>query len=177
MARTETGEFRKDLFYRLNVINIAIPPLKERKEDIPLLVDHLLSRLAAEYGTPQKSISGEAMRTLLRYDFPGNVRELANILERASALTSDQTIKIEDLPISLCKASIIPEPPSAILPEIGMDLDEAIGNFERSLIEQALARTGGVRTKAAEVLGISFRSFRYRLAKLGIAPDDETDSD
>ncbi len=176
-AQTEEGAFRKDLFYRLNVINVFIPPLKQRKEDIPLLVEHLLDRLASDYGMPKKSISQEAMRALMRYDYPGNVRELGNILERASALSSDSMINLEDLPSSLSRASILPEPPAAVLPERGINLDHVLADFEISLIEQALKRANGVRTKAAEILGVSFRSFRYRLSKLGIEPEGETENE
>lgn len=173
-AQTEAGDFRKDLYYRLNIIHIALPPLRDRKEDIPLLVEHLLDRLAAEYGSRAKRISQEAMRVLMAYDFPGNVRELSNVLERAFALSSDELIKPEDLPTSLVLTPSVPAPLSAVLPEDGIDLDAALADFEKSIIEQALARTSGVRTKAAEILGLSFRSFRYRLAKLGIDADDNS---
>jgi two-component system response regulator PilR (NtrC family) len=176
-ALTESGEFRQDLFFRLNVIQIALPPLRDRREDIPLLTEHLLDRLAAEYGTPRKGISPEAVRTLFRHDYPGNVRELSNILERAFALAAGDVIEADDLPMEISRVSSVPEPPRGTLPEEGLDLDAALAELERSLIEQALARTGGVRTKAAELLGVSFRSFRYRLSKLGIDPGDETVGD
>lgn len=174
---TESGAFRQDLYYRLNIIQIALPPLRDRREDIPLLTEHLLDKLAAEYGTSRKDISAEALRTLLRHDFPGNVRELSNILERAFALASGDVIEADDLPMGMSRVSLVPEPPVGNLPEEGIDLDGALLEFERGLIEQALARTGGVRTKAAALLGVSFRSFRYRLAKLGIDPGDETGMD
>jgi two-component system response regulator PilR (NtrC family) len=172
-ALTESGEFRQDLYYRLNVIQIALPPLRDRKEDIPLLAEHILEKLAREYGTPLKALGQDAMRGLLRYDFPGNVRELSNVLERAFALAADDVIHIDDLPPVFAQASVIPPPFISDLPEEGIDLDAAIADFERSLIEQALSRTSGVRTKAAELLGVSFRSFRYRLSKLGIDPGDD----
>jgi two-component system response regulator PilR (NtrC family) len=167
------GQFRTDLYYRLNVITIAIPPLRDRREDIPLLVEHLLARLAAEYGTAVKQVSADAMRLLLSHDYPGNVRELSNILERASTLTTSEEIDVGDLPPEVSSQRAAPHPLDFTLPEEGIDLDQALEKMERSLIDQALERTKGVRTKAAELLGVSFRSLRYRLKKLGISIEDE----
>ncbi len=167
----QDGRFRTDLFYRLNVINVRIPSLRERPEDIPLLVDHFLGQLAKASDTSKKHLDNDAMRSLVRYEYPGNVRELANILERATTLATSNHIGVRDLPPELSA----PAKTGALLslPEEGLDLDDALVSLERSLIEQALERTDGVRTRAAELLGISFRSFRYRLTKLGIRPDDE----
>jgi two-component system, NtrC family, response regulator PilR len=167
------GMFRSDLFYRLNVINIEMPPLRDRREDIPLLADYLLGRIAAEQGAPPKRLNQEAMRRLMQYRFPGNVRELANFLERAATLAAGDDISPADLPNELGESKSGMARQTLSLPDGGIDMDAVLSSFERNLIEQALAKTGGVRNKAAALLGISFRSFRYRLDKLGIAIDDD----
>jgi two-component system response regulator PilR (NtrC family) len=170
--QVKVGAFRADLFYRLNVISIRIPPLRERQEDIPLLAEHLLEKLSFEYGLPAKKISREAMLRLLQYRFPGNVRELANILERASTLAATNQIEPGDLPPEVASA-VRDEDSLLTLPDEGVALDTVLESLERSLLNQALARTGGARTKAAELLGISFRSLRYRLSKHGISPEED----
>jgi two-component system response regulator PilR (NtrC family) len=170
--QVKVGAFRADLFYRLNVISIRIPPLRERQEDIPLLAEHLLEKLSFEYGLPAKKISREAMLRLLQYRFPGNVRELANILERASTLAATDQIEPGDLPPEVASA-VRDEDSLLTLPDEGVALDTVLESLERSLLNQALARTGGARTKAAELLGISFRSLRYRLSKHGISPEED----
>jgi two-component system response regulator PilR (NtrC family) len=169
------GRFREDLYYRLNVIRLRMPPLRERKDDIPILAQHFLEVYAKELGKPIKKISSEAELKLLAYDYPGNVRELENIIERAVALEHQDVILPESLPEFLRR----PEEPGAVpaavaLPEQGMNLDVTIEEIERRLITEALRRSKGVKKDAAELLGISFRSFRYRLAKLGLADDDDS---
>jgi two-component system response regulator PilR (NtrC family) len=172
----ERGAFRTDLFYRLNVIQVRLPPLRERREDLPLLTDSLLARLAREAGTAAKTLSPAALRVLADHDWPGNVRELANVLERAATLADGERIEPGDLPGELSGSGRRTGRRTGIdLPEGGVDLEAALAAVERGLIEQALSRTNGNRTAAAELLGVSFRSLRYRLPKLGIDPGDGAD--
>ena len=173
-AAVAQGQFREDLYYRLNVISLRVPPLRERKEDIPLLAQHFLDQYSKELGKSVKKISREAEALLQAYDYPGNVRELENIIERAVALEKSDAILPETLPEFLRHP---PESPAALaevgFPEQGLSLDATMEEIERRLLTEALRRTGGVKKDAAELLGISFRSFRYRLAKLGLAEADE----
>ncbi|MFO8070465.1 MAG: sigma-54 dependent transcriptional regulator [Polyangia bacterium] len=169
----EQGGFRKDLFYRLNVIRLRLPPLRERREDILLLVEALRKRLAAESGHPPPEISPAATRALVEHDWPGNVRELANVLERASTLCEGDRVEVGDLSPEVTGSSRASGSGVEALPEGGVDLDATLAGVERSLIEQALERTGKVRKSAADLLGVSFRSLRYRLNKHGIEVDDE----
>jgi len=167
------GAFRADLYYRLNVIELRLPPLRHRREDIPLLAEHFLRRFAAEHRRPSR-MSPEAMRRLESYEFPGNVRELENIIERAVALSSSTTIGASDLPEVKTPRIATPQPPSA-LPADGIDLDQLVSDYERMWVVRALEQTSGIRKRAAALLGISFRSLRYRLEKLGIEKGDEED--
>ena len=160
----DTAEFRTDLFYRLNVISIEIPPLRKRKEDIKPLIDHFLPQIALEAGSRAKSVHPDAMRYLLDHRYPGNVRELKNIIERAIALTSGDMITPADLPPRLVQKSsesIIPAP-NKITGE-GIDLDATLAKVESQYIKRALDQTGGVQSAAAKLLGITVRSLRYRL--------------
>ena len=152
-ALVKHGQFRQDLYYRINVICLQVPPLRERPQDIPPLVDHVLARLADAAGTQRPRVAPEAMQDLLRYGFPGNVRELENILERAMTLCEDHVIGADDLQLK-----------GGDGPELKSYLDEA----EKRKIMDALDQTKGNRTAAARLLGISFRSLRYRLEKLGL---------
>ncbi len=162
------GEFRQDLFYRLNVIRIDLPPLRERAGDIPLLLDHFLQIYNREYGRKLKGFSPEALEVLINYDYPGNVRELENLVERCVVLAGDQNeIPLASLPPALRQQERNPLHP-ARLPEEGLDLEKVVADLEIELIHQALERSGGNKTKAAELLGLSFRSFRYRLQKYGL---------
>jgi two-component system response regulator PilR (NtrC family) len=160
------SRFREDLYYRLNVIQIELPPLRERADDIPLLVQHFVEKYAAELGKPVRGFSDEALRRLVDHPFPGNVRELENLVERAVALSQGDVIGPESLPQAVL------EPPvrglSARLPLEGSNLDSLVNEFERGLLEEALRQSRGVKKRAAQLLGISFRSFRYRLEKLGM---------
>jgi two-component system response regulator PilR (NtrC family) len=164
------GRFREDLFYRLNVIQVHVPPLRERREDIPLFVAHFLARFAVEAGRGEARLSPEAERRLAAYDYPGNVRELANVVERAVTLADGPEIQVADLPPALRAAAGEPAPAQALadLPEAGLDLQSHLDGIERRLLEQALGRTGGVKTEAARLLSLTFRSLRYRLAKFCI---------
>ena len=177
-AEVARGAFRADLYYRLNVIELRLPPLRHRREDIPLLAEHFLRKFGVEHGRVPR-LSPEAMRRLETYDFPGNVRELENLVERAIALSSSSLIGLSDLPeVKTAKAVASAEVPSAFPPE-GVDLDRLVADYERSWVLRALEHTGGVRKRAATALGISFRSLRYRLVKLGIdkGEPDEPEGD
>ena len=172
-AEVARGAFRADLFYRLNVIQVWIPPLRHRREDIPLLAEHFLRHFAAEHGRIAQ-LSAEAMRKLESYDFPGNVRELENMIERAIALSSNPLIGASDLPDVRAQRHA-PELPID-LPAEGVDLDRLLTDYERAWVVRALERTGGIRKRAATLLGISFRSLRYRLVKLGIDKGEDEDA-
>ncbi len=170
----QNGRFRQDLYYRLNVIRIEMPPLRERAEDIRPLADHFLARSAAEQNKTVRALAPDAVRALEGYAFPGNVRELENVIERAIALASGPIIGLGDLPRELSGAASQPMPALVGLPEDGCNLDEVLGEVERRLLLQALERSGGVRTHAAKLLGVTLRSLRYRFAKhaLGDASDE-----
>ncbi len=155
-AMVRSGEFREDLFFRLNVVAITLPPLRERREDVPLLVDHFLRRFADE-GKP-RGISREAMDLLLKHDYPGNVRELENLVHRAVVLARADTITKADLPLHL--GGLKPEAKG----ETG-GFAERVMAFEKTLIDEALDKAGGVQTRAAAALGMSERHLRYRLKK------------
>ncbi|HTP52583.1 MAG TPA: sigma-54 dependent transcriptional regulator [Anaeromyxobacteraceae bacterium] len=165
----KAGRFREDLFYRLNVIQIRLPALRERREDIPLFVDHFLGRFAAELGRDRPRLSAEAARLLQAHDWPGNLRELANVLERAATLVEGELVGPDLLPPAVRGGggASAPPPPAELPPE-GLDLEAHLDAIERRILEQALERAGGVKTEAARVLSLSFRSLRYRLAKFGI---------
>ncbi|VAX29638.1 Response regulator of zinc sigma-54-dependent two-component system [hydrothermal vent metagenome] len=164
----KAGEFREDLFYRLNVVPVRIPPLRERKEDIPPLVEHFLKK----FGHGEIRISPESMRVMVNYSWPGNVRELENVIERTVLLTEHDVILPGDLPSELRET----EPEEGRLPDLtvnGIDLDRILEDMERSYIKRALELTYGVKTEAAKLLNLSFRSFRHRLHKYGIGPEDD----
>ena len=162
------GNFREDLFWRLNVIHMTLPSLRERKGDIPKLAIHFLAKYTKEQGKPVSSISHGAMALLEEYDFPGNVRELENIIERAVSLEAGTVITPQSLPARLREKEEAEGVLTLKLPTEGMNLEKELADIERSLLEQAIEEAGGVKTKAAELLGLSFRSFRYRLEKFGI---------
>jgi DNA-binding NtrC family response regulator len=155
---------REDLFYRLNVIPIHLPPLRERREDIPLLVTHFIQKLSRELDKKVSGVSSEALSLLEAYHWPGNIRELENVVERAIVLGSGEMLGAEALPPALLAPAQTSEAPLE-LPPTGLDLDETLDRIERRYIELALERTSGVQTRAAELLGISFRQFRYKLQK------------
>ncbi len=169
-VEVKAGRFREDLFYRLNVIQVRLPPLRERRGDIPLFVDYFLDRFASELGHRKPRLSPEAARVLEAYDWPGNLRELANVLERAATLVEGEVVGPELFPPSLRGGAAAVAGPSApaVLPQEGLDLEAHLDAIERRLLEQALGRAGGVKTEAARILSLSFRSLRYRLAKFGI---------
>ena len=142
--------------------------MRERREDIPLLVDHFVRKFSAEHGRQVTGTDPEAMSALMAYHFPGNVRELENLIERAVTLAPGDRVSPEALPTLKGIAVAEHGAPAAALPDEGIDLERVVEDFERSLIIRALERTGGNRTEAARLLGVTFRSLRYRLSKLGI---------
>ncbi len=164
-AEVAAGRFRQDLYYRLNVIELRVPPLRERREDIGLLTERMLDRLAQGSGLPSAKLSSEAIDKLKSYRFPGNVRELENMLERAYTLCENEHIQASDL--RLADATSSAENGEVSLAGIA-NLEDYLESVERKLIEQALEETRWNRTAAAERLGMTFRSLRYRLKKLGI---------
>jgi two-component system response regulator PilR (NtrC family) len=173
----QEGGFRQDLFYRINVIELAVPPLRERPEDIEILAEHILQRIADEYECPPASLTPDAVERLKAYDFPGNVRELENILERAFTLCDNDRISAKDLHLgngaqdamagTAGTGNPLPAPPSS-LPDGEIDLENYLESIERQAIERALEATRWNKTAAAKRLGISFRALRYRLKKLGM---------
>jgi two-component system, NtrC family, response regulator PilR len=173
-TEVEKGTFRQDLFYRLNVIQLRLPPLRERREDIALLVTHFIRKFSAEHGRQIHGADPEAMSALMAYHFPGNVRELENLIERAVTLAPADQVSAEALPTlkGLSSAETPLGAPASALPETGLDLERVVEDFERGLIIKALERTSGNRTEAARLLGVTFRSLRYRLSKLGITGAD-----
>ncbi len=169
--RIAAGDFREDLYYRVNVIPVHLPPLRQRREDIPLLVEHFLKKFSEQMGVGEaKRISIEAMRQLEGYTWPGNVRELENVIERAVALTGEETLTTRDLPAHLLEGRTAGAD-AVTLPDEGIDLEARLEEIRADLMTQALERTDGVQTKAAELLGMSFRSFRYYAKKVGITGD------
>jgi DNA-binding NtrC family response regulator len=156
------GTFREDLYYRLNVVTIQIPPLRDRREDIPLLLDHFLRKFAEKNRRNVTGLTAAARDALLKYEYPGNVRELENIAERAVLLCRGQVIDLEDLP-----ATVRPGQRSAADP-LPKDLPGVLAEIERQAIQSALERTGGIQTQAAEALGISERVLRYKMKKYGL---------
>ncbi|WP_456379454.1 sigma-54-dependent transcriptional regulator [Thiolapillus sp.] len=163
--RVQDGEFRQDLYYRLNVIELSMPALRERPEDIPDLIEHLLQNIASNYQQPIPALQSEALEALKNYSFPGNVRELENTLERAFALCENGIITLEDLGLLNMPQN---HGAGAITRLAGESLEDYLARIERGILLQALEETRWNKTSAAGKLGISFRSFRYRLSKLGI---------
>jgi DNA-binding NtrC family response regulator len=159
------GSFREDLYYRLNVINLTLPPLRHRSEDLPLLVAHFLERYNAENGKQVEGVATEALERLLGYGWPGNVRELENVIERGVVLASGDEITLDLLPRELQERVTLS--PAAGLPE-GIGLYEAVARYERQLIESALRRTGGVQKQAARILGLKPTTLNEKIKRLGI---------
>lgn len=169
------GNFREDLFYRLNVIHIDTPPLRERQGDLPALAQHFLEKFSKEMGKSIQKLSSYALSMLARYDFPGNVRELENMIERSVTTATTNIILPDSLALSTYKrtrkTADETKPLPADIAASDFDLDAVLAEVEQAYLLKALEMSGGVKQKAAELLGISFRSFRYRLEKLGIEKD------
>ena len=170
-ALIKAGQLREDLYYRLNVVSIFIPPLRERRSDLALLIDHFLRRFAEKNGKTIRGLTHEAREILLRYDYPGNVRELENLIERAVVLTRDDVIGSGDLPLTV-------QAPESESGDREANLTSAVEALERRMIRDALARSDGVQTHAAALLGISERALRYKLIKYGFREEASSpDSD
>ncbi len=172
-ALVEAGDFRQDLYYRINVIEITVPPLRERRSDIPLLTDHFLAARAAEFGVGVPRLGAAARAALAGHDYPGNVRELENILERALTLCENDEIRVADLRLGSGEGAPAAAPPAAAAapagpPAGGAELQSYLDDVERARILEALEQTRWNKTQAAKLLGISFRALRYRLQKLEI---------
>ncbi|HVN36591.1 MAG TPA: sigma-54 dependent transcriptional regulator [Myxococcota bacterium] len=161
------GRFREDLYYRLNVIPIEVPPLRQRPDDIPLLVQHFLDVMHQERGTRVDSISEEALALLCRHDWPGNVRELENLIERLSVLRGEGEIRIEDLPANLRGHKAAPLAAPSV-PETGLDFREVVDRFESELIRQALEQTQGNKNRAAQLLGLNRTTLLEKIKKKGL---------
>jgi len=161
----EEKAFREDLYYRLNVFGIAVPPLRDRREDIPRLSDHFLSRIAEENEAPPKRLSPAAMKSLLAYRWPGNVRQLRNALETATLVCQGETIEPGDLPPELTQGVILP---SSTEP-IPLPASRTLTEIERDAIRDALAKTGGNKTQAAKLLGIGLRTLHRKVKEYGLA--------
>ncbi len=169
------GRFREDLYYRINVIPVQLPPLRDRGQDIPALAGHFVEKFSVQMGKQVDAISDAAIASLLAYAWPGNVRELENAMERAVALEPDRVIRPESLPDAVRGDSARPRPasvngpPASAFPESGFDLEKHVQDIERDYIVQALRRAGGVKVRAADLLGMSFRSFRYYMKKYNLS--------
>jgi two-component system, NtrC family, response regulator PilR len=164
--------FREDLYYRLNVIPIKVPPLRERREDVPLLVNHFVKKYAPAAGKNISRVKPDSLSALANYEWPGNVRQLENAIERAVALETAEELQVE-LPVERARVraaaagvggDIVSVPTGAVLPE-GMDMEGYVAEIERSLLKSALQQSNGVQTRAAEVLKVSYRSFRHLMKK------------
>jgi DNA-binding NtrC family response regulator len=172
----EQGRFREDLYYRINVVPIYLPPLCDRREDIPLLVEHFLRRFCQEHGVKQKRVEGEALHYLMDYRWKGNVRELENLIQRLVLMTDGDTITTSQLPSHILNqetgfrpSSDIPaEQLKPILPEAGLNLDEEVARYEYKLVRAALERAGGVKVKAAELLGLNKDKMKYLCKKYNL---------
>jgi DNA-binding NtrC family response regulator len=172
MARE--GDFREDLYYRLNVIPITVPPLRERADDIPILVTHFIGRHARKMGRVEPRVSRDVLERIQAFPWPGNVRELENAMERAVALCRGDSLELDDLPRSI--RDFAPSEalgngsgsPSGELPATGLNLEDYIAGLETTLIEQALKRAKYSQKRAAQLLGLTPRSLRYRLQKYNL---------
>ena len=167
--KMKTGEFRQDLFYRLNVVSVKLPPLRDRRGDVPILADHFLEKLAKRHDKRIKGFKPDTMAHLEAYDWPGNVRELENIVERMVILAEDH---LEYLPVEVLPLEIRPQTTSDGIPQLSMgsssDIKSRKSAYEKTMLLEALARNDWNQSAAARELGISERSVRYKMQKLGI---------
>jgi DNA-binding NtrC family response regulator len=166
----EEGRFREDLFYRLHVISIQLPPLRERKDDIPLLTQHFLNKYGEENRRPGLELTPEAMDLIAAYDWPGNVRELENVVERAVVLSSGPKIGAELIPEHVRKPSTAQLPPQFVVPPEGISFKDVIANVEKRLIESTLEAAGGVQKRAAELLHIKPTTLNEMIKRHDIRP-------
>jgi len=166
-ARAERGQFRQDLYFRLNILNIELPPLRERQEDLPVLVEHFLRRFCAKLNKPPMTLAGDAMEVLRRYRFQGNVRELENLMERCVALNSGGAIGLDLFPDNVLAPPQVASVQALEIPQGGFDLEGYLLALKGHLMREALARAEGNKTRAARLLGMSFRAYRYWLQEMG----------
>jgi two-component system response regulator AtoC len=166
------GLFREDLYYRINVVPMVLPPLRERPEDIPLLLEHFIEKFSTENKKQLKGVSKEALEILKNYEWPGNVRELENLVERVVTLTSNSYIQPNELPFSLINVPKMNGLKESIL-NGRVSLIEGEEKFEREIIEDALKRANYVQSHAAEMLGVSRRILKYKMDKFGISQENE----
>ncbi len=162
------GRFREDLFYRLHVVPVVIPPLRERRADIPVLVTHFIEKLRDRTCSPVRGVSGAALERLVEYHWPGNVRELENVVERALVLAEDEVLAVTDLPALSGGSLDGPHTSDTALPDEGMDITQVIEGMEERLLRQALSKAGGVKAEAARLLGLKPSALYYKLEKYGI---------
>ncbi|RMF68013.1 MAG: sigma-54-dependent Fis family transcriptional regulator, partial [Calditrichaeota bacterium] len=161
-AEIQAGRFREDLYYRLHIVPIYLPPLRERKEDIPQLTRHFLQKTSRALGMPELTIDDAAVEQLAAYHWPGNIRELENVIERAAVLCDDARIRVEDLPLlAQSRAGLV-------VPEQTMDLNQALEMVEKQLLERAMQKARGVKTEAAKLLKIKPGALYYKLEKYGL---------
>jgi len=172
----QKGTFREDLFYRINVIPITLPPLRQRREDIPVLVEHFIAKFCDHIGIVHKKISADAMRAIEKYHWPGNVRELENVVERMIALEMSDVLTTKSLPEHVLLGGTIPDVTFDLPPE-GISLQDHLEAIGKIFMLKALERCGGVQTQAAELLRMSFRSFRYYAKKYDLIPRDSRQED
>ncbi|MEX1309546.1 MAG: sigma-54 dependent transcriptional regulator [Candidatus Sulfomarinibacteraceae bacterium] len=172
-ADVEEGRFREDLFYRLNVLHLHLPPLSQRADDLPELARHFVRRTCARFGIEDKRLTPDAVRVLQAYSWPGNVRELENIIERTVAMETSELISSGSLPEHLRGTRGPATFDHMVLPEEGIDLEEHLSSVRASLMRQALEASGGQQKKAADLLRLSYRAFRYHAEKLGLVRDDD----
>jgi len=163
-AMVEAGRFREDLYYRINVVPIVLPPLRERKSDLPLLVDHFLRIYCRENGKPLKQVESEALAVMEEYDWPGNIRELENVIQRLVIMNDRQVISVKDLPQQMLVASNASQE-AILIPEEGVDFDAEMGRIELAYLQAALHRTGGKKSAAALLLGIDPQRMKYLCRK------------
>ena len=171
------GTFREDLFFRLNVVEIPVPALRARRDDIAVLIAHFIERFAQEQSKTLRGLTKAAEQAIMHHDFPGNVRELENVIERGVTLCDGEWIEVEDLPPDLGGGGdYVASGGGAVVTEDGLDLETALETYERDLMTQAMTLSGQVKTRAADLLGLSFRSFRYRYKKLFYEHDEESEN-
>jgi two-component system response regulator AtoC len=176
-AEAQRGGFREDLYYRLNVLSVQLPPLRDRREDIPHLVEHFVQRMNARMGLSISGATPEAMRQLIDFDWPGNVRELENTIERAMVLTEGTQVDVESLPDRMRRPAARLVTPVPVITDDDLSIKRASRRAEEDLIRRALIRTGGNRTRAAELLEISHRALLYKIKEYGISVPKSDSSD
>lgn len=166
--RMREGRFREDLYYRINVVPIEIPPLRERREDIPLLVHFFMDKYAEEMNRGKKNIAPEAMDQFIHYDWPGNIRELQNMIERAIVLSRSDTLTPRSFNFPGRQDPSSPHPEEIRIPKEGISLTQVVEDLEKAYLQRALLQSGGIQTKAADLLGITRKILRYKMGKFGL---------